>query len=170
MHKTIRPAMVEKQKIINQIHDQITKAKTTIVVQYQGLDVSLLSELRHELKQAGAQIKVYKNNLVGLALKDSDFKDLDQSLIGPNAFVFGFENDLNTAKVLANFAKKNKLLKLKAGIFENKVIDQNQLLVIASLPPKEILLSMLLSALQGPIQKLAATIEAVAKSKDTTIK
>lgn len=165
----MRPAMVEKQKIINQIHDQITKAKTTIVVQYQGLDVSLLSQLRHELKGAGAEIKVYKNNLVSRALADSKFTDLDQSLVGPNAFVFGFENDLQTAKVLSDFAKKNKLLKLKAGIFENKVIDQNQLLVIASLPPKEILLSMLLSVLQAPVQKLAATIEAVAKQKDPSI-
>jgi len=166
----MRPAMVEKQKIINQIHDQITKAKTTIVVQYQGLDVSLLSQLRHELKTAGAEIKVYKNNLVSRALKDSKFTDLDQSLIGPNAFVFGFENDLKTAKVLSDFAKKNKLLKLKAGIFDNKVIDQKQLLVIASLPPKEILLSMLLSVLQAPVQKLAAAFDAVAKQKDPSIK
>ena len=165
----MRPAMVEKQKIINQIHDQITKAKTTIVVQYQGLDVSLLSQLRHELKAAGAEIKVYKNNLVSRALKASKFTDLDQSLIGPNAFVFGFENDLKTAKVLSDFAKKNKLLKLKAGIFDNKVIDEKQLLVIASLPPKEILLSMLLSVLQAPVQKLAAAIEAVAKQKDPSI-
>lgn len=164
----MRPAMVEKQKIIDQIHGQITKAKTTIVVQFQGLDVSSLSELRKELRDAGAEIKIYKNNLFDRALANTEFGDLSNELIGPNAFVFGFENDLNTAKILANFAKKNKMLKLKAAIFENQVINNQKLVVIASLPPKETLLSMMLSCLQAPVQKLAATIKAVAEQKEAS--
>lgn len=164
----MRPAMVEKQKIIDQIHSQITKAKTTIIVQFQGLEVSSLSELRKELRDAGAEIKIYKNNLFDRALANTEFNDLSKELIGPNAFVFGFENDLNTAKILANFAKKNKLLKLKAGIFENQVINHQKLVVIASLPPKEILLSMLLSGLQAPVQKLAATLQAVTDQKEAS--
>lgn len=164
----MRPAMVEKQKIIDQIHSQVTTAKTTIVVQFQGLDVSSLSELRKELRDTGAEIKIYKNNLFDRALANTEFNALSKELIGPNAFVFGFENDLNTAKVLANFAKKNKLLKLKAGIFENQVVSQQKLVVIASLPPKEILLSMMLNCLQAPVQKLAATIKAVAEQKEAS--
>lgn len=164
----MRPAMVEKQKIIDQIHNQILKAKTTIVVQFQGLDVSALSELRKELRQINAEIKIYKNNLFDRALANSEFKELSKELTGPNAFVFGFENDLDTAKALANFAKKNKLLKLKAAIFENQVIDHQKLVVIASLPPKEILLSMMLNCLQAPVQKLAATIKAVAEQKEAS--
>lgn len=164
----MRPAMVEKQKIIDQIHSQITTAKTTIVVQFQGLDVTSLSTLRKELRNAGAEIKIYKNNLFDRALANTEFNELSKELIGPNAFVFGFENDLNTAKILANFAKQNKLLKLKAGIFENQVIDKQKLVVIASLPPKEILLSMMLNVLQAPVQKLAATIKAVADQKEAS--
>lgn len=162
----MRPAMVEKQKIINQIHDSIIKAKTTIIVQFQGLDVSALSELRKELRQTGSEIKIYKNNLFDLALAKTEYLNLSKELVGPNAFVFGFENDLNTAKILANFAKKNKLLKLKAAIFENQVIDYQKLVVIASLPPKEILLSMMLNCLQAPVQKLAATIKAVVEKQE----
>lgn len=162
----MRPAMVEKQKTIDQIHSQITSAKATFVVQFQGLDVKDLSSLRKELKAIGSDFKIYKNNLFIRALKDSNFTSLENALTGPNAFIFGFENELNTAKVLADFAKKNKLLKLKAGIFENKVINNEELMTIASLPPKEILLSMLLFGLQAPVQKLAATLKAVAEKNE----
>lgn len=162
----MRPAMVEKQKIIDEIKNNITNAKATFVVQFQGLDVKDISSLRKELKTQGAQIKIYKNNLVSRALQDSSFEGLQNDLIGPNAFVFGYENDLNTVKVLANFAKANNLLKLKAGIFENKIINSQELKTIASLPPKETLLSMLLFCLQSPVQRLAASIKAVAEKKE----
>ena len=164
----MRPAMVEKQKIIEQIHSQIIKAKTTIVVQFQGLDVSALSQLRKELRDTGSELKIYKNNLFDRALENTKFNELSKELIGPNAFIFGFENDLNTAKILANFAKKNKLLKLKAAIFENQVINREKLVVIASLPPKEILISMMLNCLQAPVQRLAAAIKAVAEQKSAS--
>ena len=160
----MRPAMVEKQKTIDLIAKQINDSKTTIVVHYQGMKVDEISSLRKELKAKGATFIVYKNNLVARALS-KDYLSLKNSLTGPNGFIFGSENDLETAKVVSNYAKINKYLLLKGGIFEGKVIDESELKKIASLPSKLELISMLASCLQAPIRNLAITIKAVTVDK-----
>lgn len=161
----MRPAMVKKQQTIDFIAKQISDAKATFVVQYQGMNVEAISSLRKELKLNGATITIYKNNLVARALNNTQ-TSLQTSLIGPNAFIFGFSDDLATAKIIANYAKINKLLLLKGGIFEGKVVDKKELITIASLPSKLELIAMLASCLQGPIRNLALAIKAVAKQKE----
>ncbi|WP_425377276.1 50S ribosomal protein L10 [Spiroplasma endosymbiont of Aleiodes alternator] len=161
----MRPAMVEKQKTIDLIAKQINDSKTTIVVQYQGMNVEEISSLRKELRAKDATFTIYKNNLVARALK-KEYSSLESSLVGPNGFIFGFENDLETAKIVSNYAKINKLLVLRGGIFEGKVIDQSELQKIASLPSKLELISMLASCLQAPVRNLALAIKAVAKQKE----
>ncbi|WP_174481583.1 50S ribosomal protein L10 [Spiroplasma endosymbiont of Danaus chrysippus] len=161
----MRPAMVEKQKTIDLIAKQINDSKTTIVVQYQGMNVEEISSLRKELRAKGATFTIYKNNLVARALK-KEYSSLESSLVGPNGFIFGFENDLETAKIVSNYAKINKLLVLRGGIFEGKVIDQIELQKIASLPLKLELISMLASCLQAPVRNLALAIKAVAQQKE----
>ncbi|WP_338959486.1 50S ribosomal protein L10 [Spiroplasma endosymbiont of Tiphia femorata] len=161
----MRPAMVEKQKTIDLIAKQINDSKTTIVVQYQGMNVEEISSLRKELRAKGATFTIYNNNLVARALK-KEYSSLESSLVGPNGFIFGFENDLETAKIVSNYAKINKLLVLRGGIFEGKVIDQSELQKIASLPSKLELISMLASCLQAPVRNLALAIKAVAQQKE----
>lgn len=161
----MRPAMVEKQKTIDLIAKQINDSKTTIVVQYQGMNVEEISSLRKELRAKGATFTIYKNNLVARALK-KEYSSLESSLVGPNGFIFGFENDLETAKIVSNYAKINKLLVLRGGIFEGKVIDQSELQKIASLPSKLELISMLASCLQAPVRNLVLAIKAVAQQKE----
>ncbi|WP_339049105.1 50S ribosomal protein L10 [Spiroplasma endosymbiont of Colias croceus] len=161
----MRPAMVEKQKTIDLIAKQINDSKTTIVVQYQGMNVEEISSLRKKLRAKGATFTIYKNNLVARALK-KEYSSLESSLVGPNGFIFGFENDLETAKIVSNYAKINKLLVLRGGIFEGKVIDQSELQKIASLPSKLELISMLASCLQAPVRNLALAIKAVAQQKE----
>lgn len=161
----MRPAMVEKQKTIDLIAKQINDSKTTIVVQYQGMNVEEISSLRKELRTKGATFTIYKNNLVARALK-KEYSSLESSLVGPNGFIFGFENELETAKIVSNYAKINKLLVLRGGIFEGKVIDQSELQKIASLPSKLELISMFASCLQAPVRNLALAIKAVDQQKE----
>lgn len=162
----MRPAMIEKQKTIDLIAKQINDSKTTIVVQYQGMKVEEINFLRKELKAKGAIFTIYKNNLVARALKEKHLL-LENNLVGPNGFIFGFENDLETAKVVSNYAKINKLLVLRGGIFDGKVVDQIELQKIASLPSKLELISMLASCLQAPVRNLALAIKAVAQQKES---
>ena len=154
-----------KQEIVAKISDSIKESASMTIVEYRGLTVAEISELKKSLKAAGSTFNVFKNTLVTRASDDLGYKDLNQYLSGSNAFVFSKEINAGP-KVLAKFAKKNELLVIKAGIAEGKVMDAQGMKTIASLPDRNGLLSMFLSCLNAPIQKFAATVKAVADSKN----
>ena len=154
-----------KKETVAKITESFKESASLTIVEYRGLSVAQISELRKLLKAEGATFNVYKNTLVTKASAELGYSELDQYLTGSNAFVFSKE--LNAGpKVLAKFAKKNDLLLIKAGIAEGKVMDAAGMKTIASLPDKNGLLSMFLSCLNAPIQKFAATVKAVADSKN----
>ena len=154
-----------KQEIVAKISDSIKESASMTIVEYRGLTVAEISELKKSLKAAGSTFNVFKNTLVTRASDDLGYKDLNQYLSGSNAFVFSKEINAGP-KVLAKFAKKNELLVIKAGIAEGKVMDAQGMKTIASLPDRNGLLSMFLSCLNAPIQKFAAIVKAVADSKN----
>ena len=154
-----------KKEIVAKISDSIKESASMTIVEYRGLTVAEISELKKSLKAAGSTFNVFKNTLVTRASDDLGYKDLNQYLSGSNAFVFSKEINAGP-KVLAKFAKKNELLVIKAGIAEGKVMDAQGMKTIASLPDRNGLLSMFLSCLNAPIQKFAATVKAVADSKN----
>ncbi|MBQ0009308.1 MAG: 50S ribosomal protein L10 [Firmicutes bacterium] len=154
-----------KKEIVAKISDSFKESESMTIVEYRGLTVAELSELRKQLKAVGASFNVYKNTLVTKASADLGYSELDQYLTGSNAYVFSKEINAGP-KVLAKFSKKNELLVIKAGLAEGKVMDAQGMKTIASLPDKNGLLSMFLSCLNAPIQKFAATVKAVADSKN----
>jgi len=154
-----------KKEIVAKITESFKDSASLTIVEYRGLTVAEISELRKLLKAAGASFNVYKNTLVTKASSELGYSELDQYLSGSNAYVFSKEINAGP-KVLAKFAKKNELLVIKAGLAEGKVMDAAGMKTIASLPDKNGLLSMFLSCLNAPIQKFAATVKAVADSKN----
>ena len=154
-----------KKAIVAKITDSIKESASMTIVEYRGLTVAEISELKKSLKAAGSTFNVYKNTLVTKASADLGYSELDQYLTGSNAYVFSKEINAGP-KVLAKFAKKNDLLVIKAGLAEGKVMDANGIKTLASLPDKNGLLSMFLSCLNASIQKFAATVKAVADSKN----
>ena len=154
-----------KKEIVAKIEDSLKDCASMTIVEYRGLTVAQISELKKSLKAACSSFSVYKNTLFSRASDELGYKDLEQYLSGSNAYVFSKE--LNAGpKVLAKFAKKNDCLVIKAGIAEGKVYDAAGMKTIATLPDKNGLLSMFLSCLNAPIQKFAATVKAVADSKN----
>lgn len=150
-----------KKETVAKIGESLKESASLTIVEYRGLTVAELSELRKSLKAAGATFNVYKNTLVTKASEELGIKGLDQYLSGSNAYVFSKE--LNGGpKVLAKFAKKNELLVIKAGLVDGEVMDAEGMKTIASLPDKNGLISMFLSCINAPIQKFAATVKAVA--------
>jgi large subunit ribosomal protein L10 len=154
-----------KKEIVNKITESFKDAGSLTVVEYRGLTVAQLSELRKLLKAQGATFNVYKNTLVTRAVDALGHEDLNQYLSGSNAYVFSKEIS-DGPKVLAKFAKRNDALVIKAGLVEGKVYDAAGMKVIATLPNKEGLISMFLSCLQAPIRSFACTVKAVADSKN----
>ena len=160
-----KETLKSKQETVAKISESFKESASMTIVEYRGLTVAELSELRKLLKAEGASFNVYKNTLVTKASADLGIKGLDEYLSGSNAYVFS--KDVNAGpKVLAKFAKKNELLVIKAGLIDGQVMDANGVKTIASLPDKNGLISMFLSCINAPVQKFAATVKAVADSKN----
>ncbi len=154
-----------KQVVVDGLVNDFKQAQAVVVVEYRGLSVAKISELRKSLKEVGASFGVYKNTLVRIANDSLGHKELDQYLSGSNAYIFS--SDVVAApKVLTKFAKKNDALVIKAGLVEGNVVDANGVKELANIPGREGLISMFLSCLQAPIRSFACTVKAVADSKN----
>jgi len=158
----------QKKQVVQEISEKLRNSATTIVVDYRGLDVSEVTELRKQLREAGVEFKVYKNTMVRRATAETDLTGIDEFLTGPTAVAFSPEDVIAPAKVLYKFAKDHKDLEIKTGIIEGSVATVDQINALAELPSREGLLSMLLSVLQAPIRNIALAVKAVAEQKEET--
>ncbi|MEH6890438.1 50S ribosomal protein L10 [Bacillus sp. JJ864] len=159
-------AIEAKQHVVTEIAGKLSESKSTIVVDYRGLTVSEVTELRKALREAGVEFKVYKNSLTRRAAEVAELTELNEYLTGPNAIAFSNEDVVAPAKVLNDFAKNHEALEIKAGVIEGKLVTVDEVKAIATLPSREGLLSMLLSVLQAPIRNLALATKAVADQKE----
>ncbi|MCH1626094.1 50S ribosomal protein L10 [Fredinandcohnia quinoae] len=159
-------AVEQKKLIVTEIADKLRESKSTIVVDYRGLNVGEVTELRKQLRDAGIDFKVYKNSMTRRAAELVELAGLNESLTGPNAIAFSNEDVVAPAKILNDFAKKHNALEIKAGVIEGNVATVEEVKALAELPSREGLLSMLLSVLQAPIRNLALATKAVADQKE----
>lgn len=155
-----------KKKIVAEIVEKLKASKATILVDYRGLDVAAVTELRKRLREAGVEFKVYKNTLLRRATQETDLTAIDEHLVGPTAIAFSNEDVVAPAKVLNNFAKENEALEIKTGIIEGNVVTLDEIKELAELPSREGLLAMLLSVLQAPVRNFALAVKAVAEQKE----
>ena len=156
----------QKQAAIENLESKFSSSKAAFLVNYQGMSVSQMKNLRFALDDKGGSLKVAKNRLARLAVKGlSDCQGLDSLLVGQLAYVFAQGDMTSVAKVLNDFAKKNDKLKIVAGCSESKVYDAKSVRIIASLPSREILLSQLCGVLNAPVVVFAMAIKAVAEKK-----
>jgi len=156
----------QKQAAIESLEAQFSKSHGSFLVNFQGLSVAQLKSLRFELSDKGGSLKVAKNRLARLALKDvSSCQGLDSLLVGQLAYVFAQDEVTSVAKVLVDFAKKNDKLKVVAGCSESKIYDAKSVAVLASLPSREVLLAQLCGVLNAPVILFALSIKAVAEKQ-----
>jgi large subunit ribosomal protein L10 len=156
----------QKKQIVEEIAEKFKASKSTVVVDYRGLTVSEVTELRKQLREAGIDFKVYKNTLTRRATEVAELSGLNESLTGPNAIAFSNDDIIAPAKILNDFAKKHEALEIKAGVIEGNIASVEEIKALATLPSREGLLSMLLSVLQAPIRNLALATKAVAEQKE----
>ena len=132
-------------------------------VDYRGLTVEQDTQLRKSLREAGVSYKVYKNTMMHLAFKGTDFEGLAPYLEGPSAIAYSTTDATAPARVLAEFAKKADKLEIKAGVVEGTVYDAAGMAKIAEIPSREVLLSRLLGSMQSPITNLARVLNQIAE-------
>ncbi|WP_153732592.1 50S ribosomal protein L10 [Sporosarcina obsidiansis] len=155
-----------KQAVVTEIADKLQQAASVVVVDYRGLTVAQVTELRKQLREAGVEFKVYKNSMTRRATETAGLGSLNEHLTGPNAIAFSTEDVVAPAKILNDFAKKNEKLEIKAGVIEGTVASAEDVKALATLPSREGLLSMLLSVLQAPVRNFALATKAVAEQKE----
>ncbi|ALC83322.1 MULTISPECIES: 50S ribosomal protein L10 [Bacillus] len=155
-----------KKVIVDEIATKLRESKSTVVVDYRGLNVAQVTELRKQLREAGVEFKVYKNTMTRRAVEQAELNGLSEVLTGPNAIAFSAEDVIAPAKVINNFAKENDALEIKAGVIEGQVATVEDVKALAELPSREGLLSMLLSVLQAPVRNFALATKAVAEQKE----
>lgn len=144
----------EKQSISAEYIARLNQSPFFIVVEYQGLKVGPLTDLRKRLGKAGAEMHVVKNSIFRIAAKQAGVADLTGSMAGMTAVVTGQRDVSAAAKVLKTFSAEFEKPKIKFGFLANKRMELAEVLMLADLPSLEVLRGKLLGVLQAPATKL----------------
>ena len=158
--------IAKKAEQVAAVAEQFKAAASVVVVDYLGLTVEEVTNLRNQLRAAGIQFAVIKNGILTRAAKEAGLEGMDDIFKGPSAVAFSNEDVVAPAKILADFAKTAEALEIKAGVIEGKVSSKEEIEALAKLPNREGLLSMLLSVLQAPVRNTALVFKAVAEQKE----
>ena len=159
-------AIAKKAEIVKQTTDMLNAAQSAIVVDYRGLTVAEVTDLRKQLRDAGIQMSVIKYKILDRAVEGTDYEDLRSTFVGPTAVAFSDEDPIAPAKILKKFADDHDALEIKGGFIEKSVKTLDEINEYANMPGREELLSMLASALQDPMRKIARAVKAIADKED----
>lgn len=159
-------AIEAKKLVVSEIAEKFKNAQSAVVVEYRGLTVGEVTELRRKLRAESVELKVYKNTMAQRAAESVGYADLNSSLVGPNAIAFANDDAVAPAKVLVEFGKKHKALVVKAGVVEGKVVNDEVIKELSSLPNRDGMYSMLLSCFQSPIRSFALAVKAISEKED----
>jgi len=171
----IRP---EKVAMIAAIKADLVNAKGVVLVDFRGIKVAQDTKLRRKVREAGVHYTVIKNNMASIAAKEAGIEGLDEYLKGPLAMVTSVSDPVAPAKLISDFSKENKILEIKGGLVEGKVISADGVKALASLPPRAVLIARVLGSMQAPIvglvnvlqgniRNLVYTLEAVRQQKES---
>ncbi|MFN3397163.1 MAG: 50S ribosomal protein L10 [Sulfurimicrobium sp.] len=156
----------DKKAVVAEVAEQIAKAQTVVLAEYNGIKVADLTALRSKARDTGVFLRVVKNTLVRRAVADTPFAPLAEQMTGP--LIYSVSADpVAAAKILNDFAKGNDKLVLKAGSYAGKVLDKAGVQALASIPSRDELLAKLLGVMQAPVSGFAGALAALAKQRET---
>ena len=163
----------QKEETVNKLKDKLSKSSFVAFLNFHGLSVAKAQELRRALKKVGAEYIVAKKTLLGVAARAVGLEVGREKLGGEVGITIGEANEesiLAIAKEVATFAKKNKdILKIIGGLWEKRWIDETEIKRLASIPPREVLLTQLAFMLSQPVSSLARVLNKVSESKGQNI-
>ena len=154
----------EKAAVVTDVSAQAARSQTLALAEYRGLTVEHLNKLRREARDKGVYLHVLKNTLARRAVAGTPFEVAQGAMVGP--LIYGFSEDaVAAAKVIADFAKGNDKLVIKAGAYAGKALDANGVKALAAIPSREVLISQVAGLLKSPIQRFAAVLAALVEQK-----
>lgn len=157
--------IARKIEQVEQVTNKIQNAGSVVFVDYLGLTVEEITELRVKLHKENCELKVIKNNILRRAAEKAGYSDeLTKNFVGPSAAAFS-QDQVAASKVLFDFAKNHDKLEIKVGVVDGKITSAKELQVLASLPNKDGMISMLLSVIMAPVRNLAYALSQVAEKR-----
>ena len=168
----------QKAAEVSELTEQIGKANNAFLIDFKGITVPQVTELRKQVRQTNSGYVVVKNTLALIALKDSPIINMKEQFTGPTAIAFNATDAVVLAKALTKFAKDVPAVAFKGALLNGQVVPASEIQNIANLPSREELVAKLLYLLQSPIRglvtvlqanirNLAVVIDQIAKQKET---
>ena len=155
----------QKKNEVSELAEKIKTAKLVLLADYRGVNVEDITSIRATLRKTNSEYKVIKNNITRRALKECGYEGLDELLEGPTAVLLGYEDYLEPSKVIYEYTKDHDFYKIKGGIIDGKIVSAEEIITLAKLPSREVLIGKLAGALLGTISKLAVALDQVSKQK-----
>ena len=155
--------LLAKQERVNELTELIKNSAAGVLVSYEGITVEEDTKLRKEMREAGVKYFVEKNTMLRFAFKNAGLDDIIGVLEGTTAIAISDDDQTAPARILGKFAEDtdHEKFKLKAGYIGSEVYDEAGVNALSKIPSRDTLLAMLVGSLQGPMQKLAATLQAL---------
>ena len=157
------PNKEQKQLVINEIKEKISRTKSVVLVNARGLTVAQDTVLRKKLREAGVDYKIYKNTMISFAVEDTEYEALKPYLAGPTAVAFSYDDPVTAARLIEKELKAMPKLEFKAGVIGGELYDEKGVTKIALIPPRNELLSRLLGSFKAPVSSFARLVKAIAE-------
>lgn len=160
-----------KRQEIDALVERLGRSQAVYIAEYRGLTVAKSTALRKLIRESGGEMKVTKNTLMRIALRETGSVTADEIDTGPNAYIFAYGDVAATAKAIRDFSKEkgNEALVIKGGIMDGHVLSTPQVMALADLPPREVLLAQLLGVMNGPIRGLVTVMSGTARALVTAL-
>lgn len=156
----------DKKQVVEEIKDRFDRAVSAVLIDYRGLTVAEVTELRNKYREAGIDYKVLKNTLINRAIEGKGIDEIKEFLEGPTAVAFSYEDEVAPAKITYDFIKSVNKMEIKCGIFNNEFTAKDDVIVLASLPSREELLAKAVGSIKSPIMNLVYTLNAIKEQKE----
>lgn len=150
----------QKQAYVEQLAEKLNGSVAGVVVSYKGISVADDTVLRRKMREAGVEYSVVKNTMLRRAAEKVGLNELDSVLEGSTALAVSAGDHVAAAKILCEYAEKNKSFEIKAGFVEGKVINKAEVEELAKMPPKEVLVAKVLGGLNAPITGFVGVLHA----------
>jgi len=158
-----------KQQIVADLVDQLKKAKSGVLVKYQGITVEDDTALRAKMRGAGVSYVVMKNSLSDRAFDAAGLEGMKPHLVGMNSLAISPEDPIAPAKILKEYADKIESFEIRAGFLEGAVIDANAVCALAEIPSRETLIARMLGSMQSSLYGLVYALQAIIDSSDQAV-
>ena len=153
-----KQAIAKKSEKVQELVEKMQGVNSFVILDYSGLTVAQVTQLRRDLTANGCEMKVIKNNITRRAAAVAGYNEIADTLVGPNAIAFSYEDSVSAAKTIHEFAKNNKALELKVGVVDGEYMNNEKILQIATIPTREVLLTMIAAGILQPVKEVAIAI------------